>query len=71
MGVGSRLLILTSNVPARGVFLELEGCDAFFGDNFFDILPGVTLIVDLFAEPSDLGSVGDRITVRTLYDTIP
>jgi beta-mannosidase len=71
VGVGSRLLLVTTDFLARGVFLELEGSDAVFGDNFFDILPGDTLMIDLFAEPSDLEDVEDRLSVRTLYDTYP
>jgi beta-mannosidase len=71
VGVGSRLLTLTTDVLARGVFLSLEDSDAFFGDNFFDILPGDTLMIDLFAEPSDLEDIEDRISVRSLYDTFP
>jgi beta-mannosidase len=70
-GLGSRSLIVTADILAKGVFLDLEGADAFFSENFFDILPGDTLLVDLYAEPSDLENLDDRLVVRTLFDTFP
>jgi len=70
-GVGARELLVTSDVLARGVHLRLDGAEAFFSDNFFDILPGDTVLVDLSAEPSDLRDLDDRLAVRTLYDTVP
>ena len=66
-----RWLFLTTDFLAKGVDLGLDGADAFFSDNYFDLIPGDTLMVDLYAEPSDLERLDERITIRTLYDTIP
>ena len=71
-GMDSRTLFVTTDILARGVFLDIGGAEeAFFSDNFFDLLPGETLQVDLSAESSDLEKLDDRLVVRTLYDTFP
>jgi beta-mannosidase len=70
-GAGSRTLLVTTDVLAKGVFLYLDGADALFSDNFFDILPGDTLLIDLSAEASDLRNLDGRLVVRTLHDTFP
>jgi beta-mannosidase len=68
-GAGTRELLLTTDVLSRGVYLRLEGAEAFFSDNFFDMLPGDTVLVYLSTESADLSHLDERITVRTLFDT--
>ena len=70
-GVGSRSLYITTDFLAKGVYLDIDAADAFFSDNYFDLLPGDTLMIDLYAEPSGLEKLEERLVVRTLYDTFP
>ena len=59
-------LELTSDVLAKNVFLQLDGCH--FSDNFFDILPGETVHVELDTDiPAE--EISGRLTIRTLRDT--
>ncbi len=58
---------LTSDVFARGVYLNIKGTEHFFSDNYFDILPGKTVTVHLEtdAEPD----FGRDLEITTLGDT--
>ena len=60
-------LALTSEVLAKDVFLQLDGMGN-FSDNFFDIMPGDTIHVELDTglSPDDLEKM---LTIRTLRDT--
>ena len=59
-------IALTSEVLAKNVFLDLDGCH--FSDNFFDILPGKTIHVNIETD-IPVEEIKDRIRIRTLRDT--
>ena len=61
-------LRLSSEVLAKSVHLTIPGVEAFFADNFFDLLPGVERIVQVRFE----GEIADHdagVQVRTLRDS--
>jgi len=61
---------VTAGKLARAVYLT--GVDGFFGDNFFDLLPGETVAVPLrAAAPATLQSIQAAIRATTIADTYP
>ncbi len=60
-------IALTSDGLAKNVFLQLDG-GGHFSDNFFDILPGDMVRVELDTDiPAE--EIGGKLTIRTLRDT--
>jgi beta-mannosidase len=67
---GGITVTLTAKAPALWVWLELEGIDARFSDNFFHMLPGRPVKVALYTEKSvSLSEIAKRLRVRSLVDT--
>jgi beta-mannosidase len=67
---GNASVILTAQAPALWAWLELEGTDARFSDNFFHILPGKPVEVTIFTkEPLSSAAIRQRLRVRSLIDT--
>jgi beta-mannosidase len=62
------MVLLSSDRLAKHVYLSLEDGDAFFSDNFFDLLPGHDrwVRVESAVDPTDLR---ERLRIRTLTDT--
>ncbi len=61
---------VTAGKLARAVYLT--GVDGFFGDNFFDLLPGETVTVPFKpAAPATLQSIQAAIRATTIADTYP
>lgn len=60
-------LTLRSNGFARGVCLGLNGADAFFSDNYFDLMPGQPAIVEVRTDLA-LAEFERLLTVKTLRD---
>ncbi|MEE8193823.1 MAG: glycoside hydrolase family 2 protein, partial [Gemmatimonadales bacterium] len=62
------MILLSTDRLAKHVYLSLEDGDAFFSDNFFDLLPGHDkwVRVESAVDPADLS---DRLRIRTLTDT--
>lgn len=61
---------LSAKKPALWTWLELDGTDAQFSDNFIHLRPGGT--VNIIAQPSDTLSLRDfraQLTVKSLIDT--
>lgn len=60
---------LKSKTLAREVNLSLAEGDGFFGDNYFDLLPGETKILTFKSEgATSLAALRKRLVVRTLGD---
>jgi beta-mannosidase len=59
---------LSSDVLAKNVFLTLGDEDAFFSDNYFDVLPGELVKIRLDTRIS-LEKLKEVIQVRTLDST--
>ena len=61
---------LTSDIPALWVWLELEGIDARYSDNFFHLWHGHPVTVTITPEEQILlEEMGNRLKVRSLVDT--
>jgi beta-mannosidase len=63
---GDQSVRLTSDALAKDVYLTVPGADVFFGDNFFDLLPGRVKVLRVREEVVELET---RLRVRTLRDT--
>ena len=62
--------VLTSSAPALWVWLEIEGLDARYSDNFFHLRPGHPVKVGIMTESPVLADeIMKRITIRSLKDT--
>ncbi|HEX8350453.1 MAG TPA: glycoside hydrolase family 2 protein, partial [Hymenobacter sp.] len=60
---------LKSKALAREVYLSLSQGDGFFGDNYFDLLPGDTKVLTFKSEGNtSLDELRRRLVVRTLTD---
>ena len=59
---------LKSDVFARGVFMSLSGIDNFFEDNYFDLLPGKEVTVNVKTDLS-LSVFKDQLKVISLVDS--
>jgi beta-mannosidase len=63
-------LSLTAKTPALWVWLELDGIDARFSDNFFHMLPGKPINITVSADKSVSSSeIAKRLRIRSLKDT--
>jgi beta-mannosidase len=65
---GAWRLRLWSGALARSVHLEIEGCDGWFSDDFFDMMPGDTARV-LFVPAGPVDRLEGRLRIMTLSDT--
>jgi beta-mannosidase len=67
---GNAIITLTAKAPALWAWLELEGIDARFSDNFFHILPGKPVRVTVLTEePLPPSEIRKRLRIRSLIDT--
>jgi beta-mannosidase len=67
---GSATITLTAKAPALWAWLEMDGIDANFSDNFFHILPGKPVRVTVLTEePVPPLEIKKRLRVRSLIDT--
>ena len=67
---GTYTVTLSAARPALWAWLELDGLDARFSDNFLSVRPGLPITINL--TPSDettLAEVRKHLTVRSLFDT--
>jgi beta-mannosidase len=67
---GSATVTLTAKAPVLWVWLELQGLDARFSDNFFHMLPGkpVTVAIET-SKAVSLSEISKNLRVRSLVDT--
>jgi len=60
-------IILYSDKLAKNIFLTLENADGFFSDNYFDLLPGKKVVIELQTS-STIKDVEKEISVTSLVD---
>ena len=61
---------LSVDVPALWTWLELEGTEARYSDNFFHLRPGSSVRVEITTEkPVTPEEFKKRLKVKSLYDT--
>ncbi|MCV5132638.1 hypothetical protein OFL98_28545, partial [Escherichia coli] len=66
---GGYKLALATDRLARAVCLSLDGMNASFSDNYFDLVPGQPVEVLVRPQPLlDIGEVRRRLRVRSLVD---
>ncbi|MGD1047666.1 MAG: glycoside hydrolase family 2 protein [Candidatus Krumholzibacteriaceae bacterium] len=65
---GVRFVTLQTGVLAKNVYLSVPGCEGYFDDNYFDMLPGSTVTVR-FITKEDVGNLAEKLRVMTLADT--
>ena len=67
---GQALVTVAARSLARFVELKLDGADAVFSDNYFDVLPGKPMQVSC-AMPAgwDLGKVKSALRVTSLFQS--
>ncbi|MGI8907980.1 MAG: beta-mannosidase [Candidatus Sumerlaeaceae bacterium] len=64
------IVTLRAKYPALFVWLELDGIDARFSNNFFDLCPGETMQVHVYpSEQVDFASLAGALRLGSLYDT--
>ena len=69
LGRRSFAVTLESRAFAKGVWLRVEGMEADFEDNFFDMLESVPVMVRVTTEyDTDGGAVARRLKIRTVAD---
>jgi beta-mannosidase len=67
---GNPVISLVTDVPALWIWLDIEGIDARFSDNFFHLLPGEEINVEVLeAEDLPIRYVNAHLKVRSLVDT--
>ena len=67
---GSFNVALGARRPALWCWLEVEGCDARYSDNFFHVMPGRKTTVRVTpTHPMTLKAFRKHLRVRSLYDT--
>lgn len=59
---------LTTDIFARAVFMKIKGIDNFFGDNYFDMLPGTSRTIHV-SSSKDAATFAKEFKVVTLGDT--
>ena len=61
---------LTAKTPALWTWLELDGADARFSDNFFHLPPGKPVTITLSMDkPISYAEIRKKLRVRSLIDT--
>jgi beta-mannosidase len=69
-GKGEVVITLTAKAPALYTWVEVEGEDARFSDNFFHLVPGKPVKITVKAQqPLSLKELKDKLKVRSLWDT--
>jgi beta-mannosidase len=69
-GNGAFTVTLCAARPALWVWLELEGSDARYSDNFFHLRPGMSVCIRVTpVESMSRDEFAKRLTVRSLVDT--
>ena len=64
-------IVLESSAFAKGVWLRVEGMEAHFEDNFFDVLESVPVTVRLTTqEDTDADAIARRLKIRTVADVL-
>jgi beta-mannosidase len=58
---------LKTDKLAKNVYLQIEDEEGFFSDNYFDMLPGEKLIINLKTDISE-EKLNEVLTIRTLDD---
>ena len=67
---GTPVVTLTSKAPALWTWLELEGSDARFSDNFFHLRPGKPVRVIVTTDkPLSVAEIKKCLRIRSLIDT--
>jgi beta-mannosidase len=67
---GAFLVTLSARRPALYVWLALPGCDARFGDNFLDVMPGERVHIEAApGKAMTLAAFKKKLRVRSLLDT--
>ena len=67
---GGFAITLEAARPALWVWLELEGAQARYSENFFHLQPGMPVCVTVTpAEPMSRGEFVKRLAIRSLVDT--
>ncbi|MHC4985478.1 MAG: glycoside hydrolase family 2 protein [Planctomycetota bacterium] len=67
---GAYAVTVSAAQPALWTWLELEGLDARFSDNFLPIRPGLPITIELTPhQETTLTEVRKRLKVRSLFDT--
>jgi len=68
--LGGTTVTLTTKAPALWVWLELEGTDARFSDNFFHLLPGKPVKIAVHTDKAvSSEEISKRLRIRSLFDT--
>lgn len=62
-----RIAIRTTQL-AKNVYLQLEGTEGFFSENYFDLLPGEEKIIQF--SPRETGGEAGELRVKTLAETV-
>jgi beta-mannosidase len=60
--------MLRTDVLAKNVYLSVPGYEGHFTDNYFDMLPGSTVVVR-FITNENVGDISEKIRVTSLTDT--
>ena len=67
---GKPEIVLTSKAPALWTWLELEGIDARFSDNFFHLRPGKPVNITISTDkPLSVAEIKKCLRIRSLIDT--
>ena len=68
-GDGFKLAITTDKL-AKSIYLSLKETDAFFSDNYFDLLPGTTAEINVILKnKSDMDTFREKLSVFSLTDS--
>ncbi len=68
IGTNSYEIKLTTDYLAKNVFLSLPNTDGFFSDNYFDLIPGRDLTIQLTEVPENI-DVEKELQIITLIDS--
>jgi len=64
------LVTVESSRPALWAWLSLDQAEARYSDNFFHVVPGMPIVVDVIVdEPLSLAEFEAQLTVQSLIDT--
>jgi beta-mannosidase len=61
-------VVLSSDKLIKNCYLHTDGLDGFFEDNFFDLLPGETVLVEFYSN-EQVFDIAQKIKVMSLVDT--
>lgn len=60
---------LTTNKLAKNVYLRLDETEGFFSDNFFDLIPGETKVLQFKTEKNNIDQLSNKLKVISLMDS--